>query len=52
MEKLTCDELWELADLADDHADRFDDDEEIFDKFSDLRDKLKRMALASKGEQS
>lgn len=44
MEQLTFDELCDLADLADDHADRCDDDQEIFDKFSNLRDKLIRMA--------
>ena len=50
MEKLTYEELCDLADLADDHADRCDDDQEIFDRFSNLRDKLSRMATATKGE--
>lgn len=49
-EQLTHEELWDLSELADAHADHFDYDEEVCEKFNDLRDKLQRMAKAMKGE--
>lgn len=39
-EELTKSELYDLAVLADDYADRCDDDQEIVERYSAIRDKL------------
>ncbi len=39
-EELTQSELYDLAVLADDYADRCDDDHEIVERYSAIRDKL------------
>jgi hypothetical protein len=39
-EELTRSELYDLAVLADDYADRCDDDFEIVERYSAIRDKL------------
>ena len=39
-EELTQSELYDLAVLADDYADRCDDDQEIVERYSAIRDKL------------
>ena len=46
--KLTREELFDLADLCDREADAFDYDEEVYDKFNALRDKL--VAIIKQGE--
>lgn len=39
-QELTIDELWDLAELACDHADRNDDDPEYCDKYTALYEKV------------
>ena len=41
--QLTLDELSDLADLCDRETDAFDYDEDVYERFSALRDKLIRM---------
>jgi hypothetical protein len=44
---LTTHELWSLAELAWAYADRNDDDDEIFEEYSALHEKLVEMAKQS-----
>jgi hypothetical protein len=38
--RLTADDLWDLAELAWSHADRNDDDQEYYDRYMALHEKL------------
>lgn len=42
-EKLTPEDLWDLVDLAESTADRYDYDAEVFERFTALADKLRRI---------
>lgn len=49
--KLTLDELSDLADLCDRETDAFDYDEDVYERFSALRDKLIEMINEQRGDE-
>ena len=48
MLNLTTDDLWELAELAWAHADRNDDDEEYYQKYNTLFEKVQAIIAERK----
>jgi len=45
MDDLTTDDLWRLVQLAENEADHYDDDEEVYDAYAALAEKIHKIIM-------